>query len=184
MCVLSRVQLFAALDCNLPGSSVHGILQAKILKWVAISYSMGSSWPRDRTYVSCISYIGRELAGRDNWNIINRAISIQITEKFSPKLRKPEEIDTIFSSGERHVLSSMDSVSTEIHLKNEEETEALRWISVQFSPSVVSDSLRPHELQHARICCPSLWWIGPILENVQCSLEKNMRYTALGWNIL
>ena len=35
-----------------PGSSVHGILQARILKWVAISYSRGSSWPRDQTCVS------------------------------------------------------------------------------------------------------------------------------------
>ena len=40
------------LDCSLPGSSVHGILQARILEWIAISFSMGSSWPRDRTEVS------------------------------------------------------------------------------------------------------------------------------------
>ena len=37
-----------------PGSSVHGIFQARILQWVAISSSRGSSQPRDRTYVSCI----------------------------------------------------------------------------------------------------------------------------------
>ena len=42
------------MDCSLPGSSVHGILQAKILEWVAISFSRGSSWPRDQTRVSCI----------------------------------------------------------------------------------------------------------------------------------
>ena len=40
-------------------SSVHGILQAKILEWVAISSSRGSSWPRDQTHVSCVSCIGR-----------------------------------------------------------------------------------------------------------------------------
>ena len=38
-----------------PGSSVHGIFQAKILKWVAISSSRKSSWPRDQTHVSCIA---------------------------------------------------------------------------------------------------------------------------------
>ena len=43
------------MDCSPPGSSVHGILQARILKWVAISFSRGSSWPRDRTQVSHIS---------------------------------------------------------------------------------------------------------------------------------
>ena len=43
------------MDCSLPGSSVHGILQARILEWVAIPFSRGSSQPRDRTQVSCIA---------------------------------------------------------------------------------------------------------------------------------
>ena len=42
------------VDCSLPGSSIHGILQARILEWVAISFSRGSSWPRDQSQVSCI----------------------------------------------------------------------------------------------------------------------------------
>ena len=41
--------------CSPPSSSVHGILQARILEWVAISFSRGSSWPRDWTWVSCIA---------------------------------------------------------------------------------------------------------------------------------
>ena len=43
------------MDCTPPGSSVCGILQARILEWVAISLPRGSSWPRDRTWVSCIA---------------------------------------------------------------------------------------------------------------------------------
>ena len=43
------------MGCSPPSSSVHGILQARILGWVAISFSRGSSWPRDRTQVSCIA---------------------------------------------------------------------------------------------------------------------------------
>ena len=43
------------VDCSPPGSSVHGILQARILEWVAISFSRGSSWPRDQTQVSRIA---------------------------------------------------------------------------------------------------------------------------------
>ena len=46
------------MDCSLPGCSVHGIFQARILEWVAISYFRGSSQPRDRT---CISYIDRQV---------------------------------------------------------------------------------------------------------------------------
>ena len=42
-------------DCNPPGSSVHEILQARILEWVGIPFSRGSSWPRDWTHVSCIT---------------------------------------------------------------------------------------------------------------------------------
>ena len=41
------------MNCNSPGSSVHGISQARILEWVATSFSRGSSLPRERTWVSC-----------------------------------------------------------------------------------------------------------------------------------
>ena len=52
---LSCVRLFVTpVDCSPPGSSVHGILQARILEWVAISFSRGSSQSRDRTQVSHI----------------------------------------------------------------------------------------------------------------------------------
>ena len=43
------------MDCSLPGSTVHGIFQARILEWASISFSRGSSQPRDRTWVSCIA---------------------------------------------------------------------------------------------------------------------------------
>ena len=42
------------MDCSLPGSSVHGILQARILEWVAMPSSIGSSQLRNRTCISCI----------------------------------------------------------------------------------------------------------------------------------
>ena len=51
---LSCVPLFAT-PWSLPGSSVHGISQVRILKWVVISFSRGSSRPRDGTWVSCIA---------------------------------------------------------------------------------------------------------------------------------
>ena len=43
------------LDCSPPGSSVHGIFQARVLEWIAISFSRASSWPRDGTQVSRIA---------------------------------------------------------------------------------------------------------------------------------
>ena len=80
------------VDCSLPGSSIQGIPQARILEWVAISFSRGSSQPRDRTQVSRIG---------------GRRFNLWATRE------------------------------------------------AQFSHSVVSDSLWPHESQHARPPCPS-----------------------------
>ena len=51
----SCLTLCDPVDCSLPGSSLHGILQARILEWVAISFSRGFSQPRDRTWVSDIA---------------------------------------------------------------------------------------------------------------------------------
>ena len=53
-CALSGVRLCDPVDCSLPGSSVHGILQARILQRVAMPSSRGSSRPRGQTCVSCI----------------------------------------------------------------------------------------------------------------------------------
>ena len=99
VCVLVT-QLCATLcdpmNCGLPGSSVHGILQVRTLGWVAIPFSRISSQLRDWTLVS---------------HIAGRFFTICAT---------------------REALSS-----------------------VQFSRSVMSDSLWPYELQHARLPCPS-----------------------------
>ena len=54
MCAQLCPTLCDPMDCSLPGNSLHGILQARILQRVAISYSRGFSWPRDQTCVSCI----------------------------------------------------------------------------------------------------------------------------------
>ena len=54
-CCKSCPTLCDPMDCSPPGSSVHGIFQARVLEWVAISFSRGSSRPRDRTWVSLIA---------------------------------------------------------------------------------------------------------------------------------
>ena len=69
--------LWDPIDCSLPGSSVHGILQARVLEWVAISFSRGSSRPRDRSRVSWIVgrrftiWATREAYGYESWTIKN-----------------------------------------------------------------------------------------------------------------
>ena len=54
-CLVSKswLTLWNPVDCSLPGSSVHGVSQARMLEWTAVSYSRGSSWPRNGTCISC-----------------------------------------------------------------------------------------------------------------------------------
>ena len=77
-CVLSHfscVLLCAALwTVSPPGFSVYEILQARILEWIAMPSSMGSSQPRDQTHVSCVSYIGRQILY--HWNHLKSAKTI------------------------------------------------------------------------------------------------------------
>ena len=76
----SCLALCNPMDCSLTGSSVNGILQARILEWVATSSSRGSSWPRDRTPVSCITgrfftvWATREAQTLPDLVIINSAV--------------------------------------------------------------------------------------------------------------
>ena len=74
------------VDCNLLGFSIHGILQSRILEWIAISFSRGSSRPRDWTRVSCIG--GRRFnlwATREAEGVI-----ISVLQWFDHWLSKPE----------------------------------------------------------------------------------------------
>ena len=53
--------LYEPMNCSLLGSPAHGTFQARILEWVAISYSRGSSQSKDQTHISCISRIGKQI---------------------------------------------------------------------------------------------------------------------------
>ena len=56
---LNCLTLCDPMECSPPDSSVHGILQVRILEWIAMSSSRGSSWPTDWTPISYVSCIGR-----------------------------------------------------------------------------------------------------------------------------
>ena len=72
------------MDYSLPGSSLPGILQARVLEWVAISFSRGSSQPRDRTLVSRIP--GRRFnlwATREEWSPTQKSQGTKCSDQFS-----------------------------------------------------------------------------------------------------
>ena len=64
VCMLSHfshVWLCDPMDCSSPGSSIHEILQVRILEWFVVPFSRGSSWPKDQTHISFVSCIGRQV---------------------------------------------------------------------------------------------------------------------------
>ena len=70
--------------CSPSGSSVHEIFQARILQWVAISYSRGSSEPRDRTQISCVSCIGRQILYHcTTWEAVNSVQAFSHVQLFA-----------------------------------------------------------------------------------------------------
>ena len=84
------------VDCSPTGSSVHGLLQARILEWAAISFSRGSSQPRDWTQVSCIA--GRHF---NLWTIPTLAFSLIIKLKknnitFHSPLHKAKKLKRLY----------------------------------------------------------------------------------------
>ena len=75
----SCLTLWNFRDCSLLGSSVPGIFQTRILQWVAISYSRGSSWPRDRIRVSCVSCTGRQILYHfATWEVLENPLYMAI----------------------------------------------------------------------------------------------------------
>ena len=70
------------MDCSLPGSSVHGISQARILEWAAISFSTACSQPRNQIYVSCM----------DRWILYHRITWYMLNQSYS-SAKYPSERD-------------------------------------------------------------------------------------------
>ena len=96
------------MDCRLPDSSVRGFLQARILKWVAISFSRGPSQLRDRTQVSCIAggfftiWATREAKGHGTYFWIIYLVEKLTLSKFAVSVIRggssPEDVKATHSS--------------------------------------------------------------------------------------
>ena len=114
------------MDYSLPGSSVHGISQARIQEWIAISFSRGSSQPRDQTCISCIG--GRRFnlwatgdAQKIMWNA--GLDEVQAGNKFSRRnISNPRYADdtTLMVESEEELKSLL------MRVKEESETAGLK----------------------------------------------------------
>ena len=147
-CALSHVQLsYDHMDCSPSGISVHGIFPARILQWVAISSSRGSSQPRGRIQGSCVSWTGRQILY--HWTIWKAQVVLDLGSNTSCAIYNMslnKELKPSFPWFPYCILYSVSAPSPVL---------LLRWIPVagkrqgppierKWSRSVVSDSLWPH----------------------------------------
>ena len=161
---LSHVWLFCnPMDCSPSDSSVHGILQARILEWAVISSFRGSSQPRDWTRVFYVSCIGRQILYYwATWEAPNHWIAREFPACTLIICTYNIIYGTCFSTCAVS-FSNFCLVTKRNHSKvrltlNKKILIFSRncfFRSDQISRSVVSHSLQPHESQHARPPCPS-----------------------------
>ena len=159
----SCLTLCDPIGCSPPGSSVHGILHARILEWVENPFSRGSSWPRDWTWVSHIAdrfftiWIAREtryplyLYSNNWWNRTNPAVAAAAAPAKSLQ-SCPTLCDPIDGSPPGSAVPGIFQART------------LEWVAISFSNawkwkwkwsrSIVSDSSWPHGLQPTRLFQP------------------------------
>ena len=141
---------FDPMDCSLPGSSIHGISQAKLLEWVAISSSRGSFQPRDWTPVSCtgrqilywhlVQSLSRVWLFATPWITACQA-SLSITN--SRSLLKLMPIESVMPSSHLvlcHPLLLLPLILPSIRIFSSESTLGVRWpkywsFSFSISPS-------------------------------------------------
>ena len=107
----SRPTLRDPTDSSPPGSSVHGILQARIQEWVTISFSRGSSWPRDQTRVSRIG--GRRFNLTILWSLMKQYLR--------------DSLETLTRQGLQQVGVSLQK--TDLNIRNNEEILSITWKS-------------------------------------------------------
>ena len=117
----SCLTLVIPMDCSLSGSSVHGILQVRILEWVAISLSRGSSQPTDQTQVSCIAGLFTDWAMREvlevpTWRYIRDLDGTILCSSLNTKVResaflpgKKQRKDVPFSSMSPALLTQVQA---------------------------------------------------------------------------
>ena len=137
---ISRVWLCDPMDCRPPGSSVHGILQARILEWVAVSFSRRASQCRD-------------------W--IHNSTSPASAGGFCPSVSCRILNTRTWECQQKHPKKSL--------LNPSKPTGQL----LLFSRSAMSDSLRPHGLQHARL--PVIQYLLELLKlmSIESGLPSN-----------
>ena len=154
------------MDRSLPGSSVHGILQARILEWVTIPFFRGSSWIRDQTRVSCIA--GRFFTFWAIQLLVRASLSYEIKCYLGFRIQIKHWTVNVEENDHGDSVSSVQSLS---HVW----LFATPWIAVcQGSLSITNSRSPPKPMSivsmipsNHLLCCPLLLlpWIFPSIRD-------------------
>ena len=155
MCVHARsLQLCPALcdprNCSWPGFSVHWVLQARLLDWVAVSSSGGSSQIRDQTCVSCVSFIGRQFfTASTTWAALTGDTRALNSERPLPSLRTAAQDSEACSSEQLPNLHSLAKCNRMEHTFKMKQAIQLGFKQIDariaenlclYDPKIISDS--------------------------------------------
>ena len=153
----SCLTLCDPVDCSPPGSSVHGILQAGILEWVAISFSRGSSRPRNRNCVSCTT--GRFFSAEPKTNISSPK-STSFLRRYVPEVRFL--YFHFYDNRDNCILDNFPCLLTSF------------WSLFHFYISLIAHSVSSEEKKSSSLS-PTLFFCGIVMRN----------NTGVGlWNIM
>ena len=167
------------MDGSLPGLSVCGILQARILEWVAISFSRGSSWGRNQIWVSYVSCIGSGFFTTSATILIPWALKTENLPHLEPDVEQKKRVREIPSIGRNQHLQDLRELSSSWGLQL---TVTRQWELQLYSSgmelcsnrmNLEADSSKPSERY---LTSPTLWF------RTQLNLCPSLScITALSW---
>ena len=159
-------------DCSPSGSNIHGVSQVRILEWVAIFSSRGSSWPRDRTHVSCIDKFFYRWA---IWEVPPVGMSV---------IKKPSSIKYWGSCGKRKPLAQLVVVLFVVQSPSCVQFFETLWTAapqVPLSLTISWSLLKFMSIEsvmlsnHLILCCP-LFLLPPIFPSIRVFSKKSALY--------
>ena len=147
--LLHHVQLFCdSLDCSLPGSSIHGTFQERILEWDAISYSRGSSWAWDWTCISC--FAGRFFTSELPRNPVEKRVGKE--EGRTGNRRDHQKTDTSLPQGLADAL--LPSPKIPLGRNGRTPNDDLSPVMIFHSPTVYTENTRSWNVHFSQLMQP------------------------------